>query len=209
MENDEKYLSPKAITKKYNITSNTLRNWSNQGKIDYIRPFGGKRFYSANSVIKIFNQKKNTKQRYRILYARVSSNHQKEDLERQIEYLQSTYPGDKVIKDIGSGHTWKRKGLETLLEQINEGLVSEIVVSYKDRLCRFGYELFEWICKKQNVKLVVLNHRAPSEDKDKELSEDLLSIITVFVAKNNGIRASKNKNHKNTVIAKQKTKEKT
>lgn len=194
--NNDKYLSPKTITRQYNITSGTLRNWSEQGKIRCIRPQGTKRLYHQDDIKKIFdgtNFEKEPKERKRILYARVSSQHQKEDLDRQIEYIRQLYPEDELIKDIGSGLNWKRSGFETILERIYEGRVSEIVVSYKDRLCRFGYELFEWLCKKSHVKIVVLNPVTKTENREQELSEDLLSIITVFVAKNNGVRASKNR----------------
>ena len=209
MDNNGKYLSPKEITEKYSITSNTLRNWAAKGKIEFIQPFGNKRYYSAESVRKVFGQKENAKTRGRILYARVSSDHQKADLERQVEQLKLQYPNTEVIKDIGSGLNWKRKGLEALLERIHEGTVSEVVVSYKDRLCRFGFELFDWICKKQNTKIVVLNALSDHEssNREKELSEDLLSIVTVFVAKNNGNRAATNRkirsqNTKDTITSK-------
>ena len=99
-------------------------------------------------------------------------------------------------KDIGSGLNWKRPGLETLLERIYQEGISEIVVAYKDRLCRFGFELFEWICQKHNTKILVLNHVSETEDRTKELAEDLFSIVTVFVAKNNGLRASKNRQNR-------------
>lgn len=203
MENE--YISPQTITKIYGITSTTLRNWAEAGKIKCIRPNGGRRLYHKDDVFKIFGQNKDQNQpqdqeeksRKRILYARVSSAHQTEDLDRQIEFLQTKYPTDQLIKDIGSGLNWKRKGLETILEQIYQGNISEIVVAYKDRLCRFGFELFEWICQKHNTKILVLNPVSETEDRTKELAEDLFSIVTVFVAKNNGLRASKNRQIRN------------
>jgi len=77
-------------------------------------------------------------------------------------------------------------GFKTILDQILEGMVEEIVVSYKDRLCRFGFEMFEQVCKKFNTTIMVLNKdQEEEEDRTKELSEDLLS---VFVARNNGLR---------------------
>jgi hypothetical protein len=96
-------------------------------------------------------------------------------------------------QDIGSGLNWKRKGFETLLELIHKDSVSEVVVAYKDRLCRFGFELFEWICQKHNTKIVVLNSVPETEDRTKELAEDLFAIVNVFVAKNNGLRSSRNR----------------
>ena len=201
MENE--YVTPQTLTKIYGISSTTLRNWAESGKIKFIRPHKGRRLYHKEDILRVFGQtetkdqtqtqKKNT----RILYARVSSAHQTEDLERQIQFLRSKYPDDSIIRDIGSGLNWKRKGLETILEQIYQGHISEVVVAYKDRLCRFGFELFEWICQKHNTKILVLNPVAETEDRTKELAEDLFSIVTVFVAKNNGLRASHNRQIRN------------
>jgi predicted site-specific integrase-resolvase len=76
------------------------------------------------------------------------------------------------------------------LEQVHNGDVQEVVVTYKDRLCRFGHELVEWIFEKANVKFVVLGTNDNVQDLTRELSDDLLAITTVFVAKNNGFRAA-------------------
>jgi putative resolvase len=194
MNENQQYVSPYKIHNKYDITSNTLRNWAISGKIRFIRSNNGvgKRLYNLQDIIKYigveeFKENKKTKT---ICYARVSSSHQKEDLNRQIEVLKQRYPDAELIHEIGSGLNFKRKGFETLLEQIYSGSISEIVVTYKDRLCRFGFELFEWILKKHNVKLVVLNTSTGSEGTTQELAEDLLSVTNYFVAKNNGLRAA-------------------
>ena len=185
------YVSPNKITLKYDVTSQTLRRWADEGKIAFIRPNNSKRLYNINDVAKFFGDKAPIKERVSVCYARVSSNHQKEDLERQIALLVSKYPSNKVYKDIGSGLNYNRPGFIALLDDINKGNIGEIIVTYKDRLCRFGYELFQWILDKNNVKLVVLNSVPETADPSLELSEDLLAITTVFVAKNNGIRSSK------------------
>lgn len=127
-----------------------------------------------------------------ICYARVSSSHQKGDLDRQIELLQETYKEAEIIFDIGSGLNFKRKGFQNLLDRIHKREVEKVVVAYKDRLCRFGFELVEWILKKSNTELVVLNQLSSSDESGtSELAEDLLSITTVFVARNNGNRSAK------------------
>jgi putative resolvase len=195
--NNELYISPSKITKKFDITSGTLRRWAEEGKIRCLRPNGttnreGKRIYNVSDIKRIFGIEnelvEDTKET--ICYARVSSNHQKEDLERQIKLLKDTYPNAKIIKDIGSGLNWKRSGFNSLLEQVHSGNVKEVVVTYKDRMCRFGFELVEWIFKKANVKFVVLGTNTDVKDISRELSDDLLAITTVFVAKHNGQRAS-------------------
>ena len=189
--NNDNYISPCKLTKQFNITSGTLRNWAEDGKIRYIRPNkNGKRLYNIDDIRKFFGiTESEFNNRKTICYARVSSNHQKEDLERQVQYLSKDYPNATIIKDIGSGLNWKRPGFNSLLESIHSGNVKQVVVTYRDRICRFGFELVEWILKKADVKLVVLNQDTDQKDLTRELSDDLLAITTIFVAKNNGLRA--------------------
>jgi predicted site-specific integrase-resolvase len=201
MDNEE-YISPRKITRQFDITSSTLRRWSEEGKIRCLRPNssaerGGKRIYNISDIRKVLGTTAEIKTRKTVCYARVSSNHQKEDLERQIEYLKKAYEKTEVIKDIGSGLNWNRTGFKSILDQVYEGNIERVVVTYKDRLCRFGLELVEWIFKKSNTTLVVLcKDNEGEQDLSKELSEDLLAITTVFVAKNNGIRSARYRREK-------------
>lgn len=201
MDVNQQYISPYKIRKKFDITSNTLKTWGESAKIRFIRIRGGKgkRLYNVEDVEKIMGVPKeesntDTIHKQTICYARVSSDHQKEDLNRQIELLHKTYPTAFIISDVGSGLNFKRKGFQTLLDRVYSGLVKTIIVTYKDRLCRFGFELFEWILKKTNTELLVLNPSSIDQDNGtgtSELAEDLLSITNFFVARNNGIRSAK------------------
>jgi len=191
------YTSAKEIKEKYHLSPQTLRSWHNKGIIKAIQTPGGKRLYQADSlraVLGIHVENEKEIERIKLCYCRVSSNHQKEDLGRQVAELEKAYPEHTIIKDIGSGLNWKRHGFNSLLDQVFKGMVSEVVVAYKDRLCRFGFELVERIFKEHHVKLVVHSSDATNQVSDtQELSEDLLSIVTVFVAKNNGKRAANNR----------------
>ncbi len=131
-----------------------------------MRTPGGIRLYDVSSVVSATT---------RIIYARVSSRNQKDDLENQIAFLKNRYPNHELITDIGSGLNFKRKGFNALLERILSGDVAEIVVTHKDRLCRFGFELVESIAKKYNCTIVVLNESPLSSQA--ELVQDLLSIV--------------------------------
>lgn len=132
----------------------------------------------------------------RILYARVSSSKQKEDLERQINDLRQSYSEhDRIIHDIGSGANFKRRGLRSLLERVYEGMVREVVVMHLDRLSRIGSEILVDIFKKFGTKLVV--HCEGKED-ETDKHDDLISIITLFVASHNGRRAAENKKRRKT-----------
>jgi putative resolvase len=110
-----------------------------------------------------------------------------DDLDRQISYMKEKYKNYRIIKDIGSGLNFKRNGLNEIINlAINDNL-EEIVVAYKDRLARFGYDLIEMIIKKySNGKITILNksYKSPQE----ELTTDLVNIMNVFSAKLNGMR---------------------
>jgi predicted site-specific integrase-resolvase len=192
MENEE-YVTATNIRKKYKITSNTLRNWGISGKVRFVRPNQGNRLYNLEDVRKLFGEENFCDKRKTICYARVSSSKQKEDLERQKERLKEDYKEAEIISDIGSGLNWKRKGFCSILERILNGDIKTIVVTYKDRICRFGFELFESICKNKGTDIVVLNKTEENIDETQELQEDLLAIITFFTARHHGKRSHKNK----------------
>jgi len=128
----------------------------------------------------------NTKGRSKIVYCRVSSRNQKDDLASQTKYMRNQFPNHECIEDIGSGLNFKRKGFRTLLERIMCGDIEEVVIAYKDRLCRFGFELLEQVASKYNTKLVVLNKIELSPED--ELVKDLLAIIHVFSCRLYGLR---------------------
>ena len=126
-------------------------------------------------------------------YCRVSSNKQKDDLERQVENmkLQLTAQGKpfEIISDIGSGINYKKKGLKELLKLITQNKVDKVVVLYKDRLLRFGFELVEYMASLYNCEIEIIDNTEKSEQQ--ELVEDLVQIITVFSCKLQGKRANK------------------
>ena len=128
------YVTPKEACIQLGICKKTLDRWRQAGKIKYIQPGNRKHFY----YIKDFFEEDTTPEvKTNYIYSRVSTKGQEENLKTQEEYLQERYPDHKSIKDIGSGLNFKRKGLRKILEQADKGLVGEVVVSYRDRLCRF------------------------------------------------------------------------
>ena len=174
------YITSKNACEHFGIHANTLRKWADEGKIAHIRSPSGQRLYDVSSVGKKIDT------RTKICYARVSSVSQKEDLERQVLFLKQKYPDYEVVTDVGSGLNFKRKGFRRVLESVLSNSVSEIVVAHRDRLCRFGFELVQWICDKSDTKLVVLEQTSLSPTE--ELTKDLLSIIHVFSCRLYGLR---------------------
>ena len=203
--NGDKYISPYQLTRQYNISSATLRRWAEHGKIRCIRPGDAtatrkKRLYHAGDIARLFGVDETNVQPTTVCYARVSSSHQKEDLERQKALLSAYAPGCDIVSDVASGLNWHRPGLISILDRVYAGHIKTVVVTFKDRLCRFGFELLEWIFEKANAKILVLSQSVDAGDKSNELSEDLLAIVTVFTAQNNGLRAAKYKRARNARI---------
>jgi putative resolvase len=188
--NKSEYLSAIKIKERYDVSIPTLRRWVDDGILECVRLPGGKRLYARRDVDKIFG-KDEDKQKTKVCYARVSSQHQKGDLERQIQDLQREYPSHEVLSDIGSGLNYKRKHFKALLERVYSGDIEEVCITHKDRLCRYGFELLEFVFQKAGTRIVVLDKDPEDKDSTKELADDLLSVVNFFVARNNGLRAGK------------------
>ena len=191
-----KYYSSKTVTQILGVTAQTLRNWDKEGKLkpSYVKS-NGYRYYSEESILSYTQERKTKKNLNVVGYARVSSKKQTDDLERQVnnlkEYLSNKYDNFDIITDIGSGINYNKPGLLKLIEKINRKEVDLIVILYKERLLRFGFELVEHFANLNNVKIEVLDKLDKTQDE--ELVEDLVQIITVFSCKIQGKRKSKTK----------------
>ncbi|MBR0080493.1 MAG: IS607 family transposase [Synergistaceae bacterium] len=189
-----KYYSIHSFSKILGVTPQTLRNWDKSGKLKpHHTTKSGYRYYSSEQLNNITNVQ--GIDRITVGYCRVSSYKQKDDLERQIAnmytYLLAQGKPFRIIQDIGSGINYHNKGLIELIQLINNNLVEKLVVLYKDRLLRFGFELIEEIAKLHNCKIEIIDHTEKTEQQ--ELVEDLVQIITVFSCKLQGKRAHKAK----------------
>ena len=177
------------------VTPQTLRNWDKSGRLTpHHTSSNGYRYYSSEQLNQ-FLQIEPAKNRVVIGYCRVSSQKQKDDLERQVEnmrtYLVAQGRPFEIITDIGSGINYKNKGLRELIKRISQNEVEKVVVLYKDRLLRFGFELVEYIAELHNCQIEVIDNSKKTEQQ--ELVEDLVQIITVFSCKLQGKRANKAK----------------
>lgn len=190
--NERKYYNGKEASELLRVQTQTLRKWNREGKITSVRTPSNQRLYPKEEIDRILNRNTSSNSKRKICYARVSSKKQQDDLERQISFYKSEYPNYEVLSDVGSGINWKRKGLQTLLEQCMFGRVQEVVVSHKDRLCRFGFELLEFVFEKNRVQLTILDDRK-GESPQQELAEDICSIIHVYSCREYGKRRYKSK----------------
>lgn len=194
------YITGKHIKARFDVSDTTLKRWAAAKKVRVVRAGGNstaRRLYNADDVALLFGKNVAEQRRDVIVYARVSSEHQRTDLDRQIEQLSKAYPQAEVIKDVASGLDFHRHGFTALLERVCAGSVGQVVVAHRGRLARFAMELVEWIFRKHDTKLVVLDE---GEDRcaEDELRDDLLAVTTYFVARNNGRRSAENKKRPQT-----------
>ncbi|WP_449418791.1 IS607 family transposase [Phormidium nigroviride] len=171
------------------VSVDTIRRWENEGKIKSVRTNGGHRRYRLADFVE-------QKLGKTLAYARVSSQDQKHDLDRQdavlSSYCQSNGWNYEVIRDLGSGMNYRKKGLNKLLAAILDGDVARLVITHKDRLLRFGSELIFAVCEYHDIEVIILNKKEDATFEE-DLASDVLEIITVFSARLYGSRSSKNK----------------
>lgn len=190
-----KYYSIHEFSKILGVSAQTLRNWDKNGKLHpHHTTASGYRYYSEEQLNEVLHIKPKNN-RITIGYCRVSSPKQKDDLERQIEnvrtYLLAKGEPFEIISDIGSGINYKKKGLQELIKRISENRVEKVVILYKDRLLRFGFELVEYLAMLHHCEIEIIDNTEKTEQQ--ELVEDLVQIITGFSCKLQGKRANKAK----------------
>ncbi|WP_288620019.1 IS607 family transposase [uncultured Mitsuokella sp.] len=184
-----KYYTINKFAKIIGVTPQTLRNWDRSGRLHpHHTSTNGYRYYSEEQLCAVTGIQ--FVPRKVIGYCRVSSRKQKDDLERQVEnlrtYLYAQGNPFEIITDIGSGINYKKNGLQELIRRIEANRVEKVVVLYKDRLVRFGFELLETIATIHGCKIEIVDTTRKSEQQ--ELVEDLVQIITVFSCKLQGKR---------------------
>jgi putative resolvase len=181
-------LSIKKASDKLGVHPQTLRRWEREGKIIPHRTAKGQRRYNVDELLKLVQVPDSAENdtRSKIIYARVSSKKQEDDLKRQIMFMEKLFPDYEVISDICSGVNFNRPGLRKVLERLCRGNISKIAISYKDRLCRIGFDLFEQLGEIYSTEIIVVNNTDTSPEE--ELVEDLIAITTSFSARMHGLR---------------------
>jgi putative resolvase len=197
-----KYVTYAEVRKVYQVRPQTVQNWAKQGRIRYKAIQNATRktwLYDLDSIGELIksgddeaNQSESSKNDHVVIYCRVSSKKQESDLVRQRELLSKAFPNAEIMDDIGSGLNYKRHAFSKLVKRICRDEIAQVVVTFKDRLVRFGFELFEQMCEEHGTKILVYckaDELQPDHD-EIELKDDLLSIVNVFVARNNGKRSA-------------------
>jgi predicted site-specific integrase-resolvase len=184
------------------LDNQTVRKLADKASIVCYRTPSGQRRINLQSIQELctnnfHDQQKLQIQKKNFIYARVSTKKQMDDLSRQLEFLKRPeYSEYTIIKDIASGIDFQRKGLATILEACLQGIIGEVVVAHRDRLCRFGFELIDLVVSKAGGTITVL-HKGDDKTCEEELTEDLLAIIHVFSCRQMGKRSYTNRKSKN------------
>ena len=182
------------MAEKLGVSVKTLQRWDNAGKLKARRTPSNQRYYTEDQYLEYIGSSTKSK-RKTIAYARVSNANQKDDLRNQITFIRNYVNAkgeilDDVIEDIGSGLNYNRKHWnDLLLNQIPKGEIEKIYITYKDRFVRFGFDWFERFCNHYNCEIIVINN--PDTSPQKELVDDLISIIHVFSCRIYGLRKYK------------------
>ena len=167
------------------LSANTLRKYADNGIIKANRIGKGQRLFDVSDLLQLKSNGENGNKPV-VCYCRVSSNKQKDDLSRQVVFMRERYPNAEIIQDIGSGLNFKRKGLNSILQRLLQGDKFTLIVAHRDRLCRFGFELFQSMFEKNGGEILVLDKSELSPKQ--ELTEDLLAILHVFSCRMHGLR---------------------
>jgi putative resolvase len=170
------------------VTTQTLRDWDKAGKIKTVRSEGNQRRIPLAEVeSRLETIQRNTA----LVYARCSTNKQTENLERQVgrllEYSNSKYQSVELYKDIGSGLNENRRQFKKLLQRIIDPDVLCVVVEYKDRLSRYGFDTFKGFCEGLGVTVDVLQQK-DSVEFEQEFAEDIVALIASYSARLYGRR---------------------
>ena len=178
------YIPGRKAAVQLGIHQNTLRRYSDEGRIQTIRTASGQRRYDVDAFVR------ESTDATVVCYCRVSSAKQREDLVRQVCFMRERYPNAEIVSDIGGGLNFRRKGLVSILERLHRGDKLRIVVAHRDRLARFGFELIQWLAEQNGGGVLVLNNADYSPEQ--ELTQDILAILHTFSCRLHGLRRYEN-----------------
>lgn len=184
------------FAKELGVSSEHVRTMHRTGEVIPARiSEKGTRYYSEDQLRELKNTQFSQREEKVVAYCRVSTKSQKNDLEKQVENVKSYmyakgYSFD-IITDIGSGINYKNKGLQQLISLIDSNQVTKVIILYKDRLVRLGFELIQLLCDLHDVKIEIIDNSECS--KEEELTDDLIQIVTTFANRLYGSRSKKTK----------------
>ena len=197
---------PKDFAELLGVSVKTLQRWDRDGILKANRTPTDRRYYTYDQYLQFKGIQTENDIRDTVIYARVSTRNQKDDLQNQVEFLKQFCNAkgiivNQCIEDFGSGLNYNRKKWNRLLDEVMANKIKTIVISNKDRFIRFGYDWFEKFCEKFNTKIIIVNNETLSPNE--ELVQDIISILHVFSCRLYGLRKYKNQIKEDEEIAKE------
>ena len=197
---------PKDFAELLGVSVKTLQRWDRDGILKANRTPTDRRYYTYDQYLQFKGIQTENDTRDTVIYARVSTRNQKDDLQNQVEFLKQFCNAKGIIvnqcvEDFGSGLNYNRKKWNKLLDEVMANKIKTIVISNKDRFIRFGYDWFEKFCEKFNTKIIIVNNETLSPNE--ELVQDIISILHVFSCRLYGLRKYKNQIKEDEEIAKE------
>ena len=182
---------PKEFAELLNVSVKTLQRWDREKTLVANRTPTNRRYYTYDQYLQFKGIGRDTDSRKIVIYTRVSTRNQTNDLENQVDFLQQYVNAkglivDEIIRDYGSGLNYNRKKWNELLNEVMENKIKMIFISHKDRFVRFGFDWFEKFCNMFNVEVVVVKNEKLSPHE--ELVQDIVSILHVFSCRLYGLR---------------------
>ncbi len=197
---------PKDFAELLGVSVKTLQRWDRDGILKANRTPTDRRYYTYDQYLQFKGIQTENDIRDTVIYARVSTRNQKDDLQNQVEFLKTFCNAkgiivNQCIEDFGSGLNYNRKKWNKLLEEVMENKIKTIIISSKDRFIRFGYDWFEKFCMKFSTNIIIVNNETLSPNE--ELVQDIISILHIFSFRLYGLRKYKNQIKKDEEIAKE------
>ena len=197
---------PKDFAELLGVSVKTLQRWDRDGILKANRTPTNRRYYTYDQYLQFKGIQTENDIRDTVIYARVSTRNQKDDLQNQVEFLKQFCNAKGIIvnqcvEDFGSGLNYNRKKWNKLVDEVMANKIKTIVISNKDRFIRFGYDWFEKFCEKFNTKIIIVNNETLSPNE--ELVQDIISILHVFSCRLYGLRKYKNQIKEDEEIAKE------
>ena len=197
---------PKDFAELTGVSVKTLQRWDREGILEANRTPTDRRYYTYDQYLQFKGIKTKNDIRQVVIYARVSTKNQKDDLQKQVSFLRQFCNArgiivDQCIEDYGSGLNYNRKKWNKLLDEVMEQKIKTIIITHKDRFIRFGYDWFEKFCMKFHTTIVIGNKEELSPQE--ELVQDIVSILHVFSCRLYGLRKYKKQIERDEEIVKE------
>lgn len=197
---------PKDFAELLGVSVKTLQRWDRDGIWKANRTPTDRRYYTYNQYLQFKGIQTKNDRRDIVIYARVSTRNQKDDLQNQVDFLKQFCNAkgmivNQCIEEFGSGWNDNRKKWNKLFDDVMGNRIKTIIITNQDRFIRFGYDWFEKFCEKFNTEIIIVNNETLSPKE--ELVQDMIAILDVFRCRLYGLRKYKNQIKEDEEIVKE------